>query len=249
MKTFTLFLIGVLISFSTILCAQEKAPLVTVYLKNGQKVEGHMQMSIHEGYVTLEHDSLSRTQLAFREIKKIYFGEVPEAEPEPHFVREPGFFHITELGLQIGSNDYEANGTLSIHTINGYAISPYLMTGLGVGFDHFGSVSTLPVYASLRGVLTDRKVSPFYFGNIGGSLAWNNDHNSGIDYQRTRGGIFLHGGLGYQINMDRSGLLLAAGYKIQKTDFAYDFPGWNGDTHIEEKRTIRRLTLTIGYTF
>ena len=223
--------------------------MVTVYLKNGQKVEGYMQMSIHEGFLTLEHDSLSQTQLAFGNIKKIYFGPVPEDETRPYFHREPGFFHVAELGLQFGNNDYEANTTLAIHTVNGYAFSPSLMSGLGIGLDHYGSISALPLYASLRGIITDRKVSPYYFANIGGSLAWPTDDVPDIEYERTRGGLFLHAGLGYQINLARSALLLSAGYKIQKTDFAYDFVGWNGETHIEEKRTIRRFTFSFGYSF
>ena len=249
MKIVVLVCSLLLFGISAPLLAQDKPPLVTIYLKNGQKIEGYMKMSIHEGFLTLEHDSLSQTHLAFPDIKKIYFGEVPNEEPQPYYVRQPGYFHLTELALQFGSNDYEANVTPSIHTVNGYAFSPHLMTGLGLGWDHYGSVATLPMYLSVRGIITDRKVSPYYFANAGVSLAWPTDDLPDIDYDRTQGGLYLHGGLGYQINLIRSALLLSVGYKLQKTDFAYDLTTWEGDTHIEEKRTIRRLTISFGYSF
>ncbi|MEM6846083.1 MAG: hypothetical protein AAF632_27985 [Bacteroidota bacterium] len=244
-----ILLIVVILGLPGSLIAQDQAPEVTVFLKNGQKVTGRMQLSIHENYLTLEHDSLSRTQLAYHAIKKIYFGDVPEEEPPPYFEHERGFFHLAELGLQVGDNDSEANATLSIHTVNGYAFSPYLMTGLGVGLDQFGSVSTVPLYASVRGSIVNRKASPIYYGSIGRSWAWPTDDVSGIDYEKTRGGLYLHAGLGYQINLKQSAFTFTGGYKIQKIDFVYNFQDWQGESRIEEKRTIRRLVISFGYTF
>ncbi len=249
MKKVLLVLLLAVLGTPLLLLAQEEGSQVTVFLKNGQKVTGRMQMSIHENYLTLEHDSLSQTHLAYHTIKKIYFGTVPEDEPQPYFERDRGFFHLAELGVQIGDNEYEANATLSIHTVNGYAFSPYLTTGLGFGLDQYGSVSTLPLYASVRGIIIDRKASPIYYGSIGRSWAWPTDDVSGIDYEHTRGGLYIHAGLGYQINLERSAFTFTGGYKIQKTDFAYNFQDWQGESRIEEKRTIRRLVISFGYTF
>ena len=250
MKFSILVYLSVLLSLPTFLHAQSSEPLVTVFLKNGQQISGRMQMSIHDNYLTLAHDSLSQTHLAYHTIKKIYFGAVPENEPAPYFTRDSTrYFHLSELGIQVGNNDYDANATFTIHTVNGYVFSPHLMAGLGLGYDAYGSVATFPVYAHVRGIIIDRKVSPYYFGSIGRSWAWATDNVSGIDYERTQGGLFVHGGLGYQINLARSAIHFAGGYKLQKTDFAYSFEGWQSETEIQEKRTIRRVTITLGYSF
>lgn len=249
MKTTIIFGLSLLLVTAIALPAQSQDSIVTVYLKNGQKITGRMQMSLHENYLTLAHDSLSQTHLAYHTIKKIYFGAVPDDEPPPYFIRETGYFHLSELGIQVGNNDYDANGTFTIHTVNGYTFSPYLMAGLGIGYDSYGSVATLPIYAHLRGIIVDRKVSPFYFAGVGGSWAWATDETSQINYERTRGGLFVHGGLGYQINLARSAIHFVGGYKLQQTNFAYTFQGWQSETEIEEKRTIRRVTITLGYSF
>ncbi len=234
---------------SASLYAQSENQEVIVFLKNGQKISGKLQLSIYDDHISLAHDSLSQTYLSFQSIKKIHFGNVPADEPATYFTHQRGIFHLANLGLQIGDNSNGATTTFTIHTVNGYVFSPHLMVGVGIGLDHYDGIRALPLYASIQGIITDRKVSPFYFANVGGSWAWPGNRGSGITYERTEGGLFAHGGLGYQINLARSALLFSGGYKIQQSDFAYNFEGWQSETFIEEKRLLRRATVTIGFTF
>lgn len=249
MNRLILIMLLLIVSGSGLIYAQDNDSQVTVYLKNGQKISGQLQLSIYDDHISLAHDSLSQTYLSLKSIKKIYFGRVPDDEPKPYFKHQRGIFHAAEMGLQIGDNQNGGSSTFTIHTVNGYVFSPHLMVGVGVGLDHFNGIRTLPLYANVRGIIIDRKVSPFYFAGVGGSWAWPANRGTGITYERSEGGLFAHGGLGYQINLARSALFLAGGYKIQQTDFAYNFEGWQSETFIEEKRMIRRATVTLGFTF
>ncbi|WKN43422.1 hypothetical protein [Tunicatimonas pelagia] len=248
MKRILLLCCTISLGVSGLLLAQDKHSEVTVFLKNGRKVSGRMLPSLHESFITIEHDSLSRTNLAYHTVKKIHFGRVPAEKPKAYFKRERGFFHLSEIGLHVGDNNYNGNLTPTIHTVNGYAFSPYLMTGLGIGLDRHVSVNSLPLYASVRGIILHRKVSPFYFGNIGGSWVRPTSDSPGINYEKTQGGLYLHTGIGYQINVAKSAFVLTAGYKQQQTEFVYTFEDWQGENRIEENRTIRRFVITFGYT-
>ena len=105
----------------------------------------------------------------------------------------------------------------------------------------------LPIYASVRGVLLKRKVSPYYFANLGASPAWGRPTDEFVTNLATRGGWMMQLGLGYQINLTNSALLFHLGYKSQQTQINYEQNWWGNDSFVEEKRLIRRVSVGIGF--
>lgn len=236
--------------------AQQK---VNVVLKSGKIVYGTLVNSVFEDFITLEYSELERENIPVEKISSIHFGEYQAKEVEEaskaFFRRERGFFHTINFQLLFGK-DSEGYGytNVSFHTVNGYAFSPRLMLGGGVGLDKYGDFMVTPLYASLRGLITERKVSPYYYFNGGWGFMWKpEDQADWIDYQDADGGYHLQAGLGYQINMQESAFTLSAGYRLQKTHLTYTMNGWDWggqtETVIDEERLLRRFVISLGYTF
>ena len=224
---------------------------VTVELKNGTLLRGEMAITIQEDYLTLMQDDEPLTHIPYRKIQSIHFGLNPPREtalPRVFLQQEQRFFHLGEFSLMVGDGTYSPNTTVGIHTVNGYHFNPRLGVGLGVGLDRYGLVSALPIYASVRGVLLERKVSPYYFANLGASPAWGHQTNDFVTDLETRGGWMMQLGLGYQVNLTRSALLFHLGLKSQQTQINYQQNWWgSSDSFVEERRTIRRVSVGVGF--
>ena len=239
---------------------------VTVFLKDGKVMKGMTTLSMFEGYLTLEKDAFTQTHIAYADIRQIVFGPVEDTKQVK--VREPkqrntftiedrGYFHVIDFAVLVQSTGYYGsyagggNG-MSIATIHGYTFNPHLMVGLGVGLDHYGygNVTAAPLFASVRGLMLQKRWSPMYFLNAGGGLAWGNDFFFNGTNGRTTGGMMVYPGLGYQWHVGRSAVLFNVGYKVQRARLSYSWEDWNGSTiEVDEKRILRRLSLSMGVHF
>ena len=258
-----LFLLAATVGYAQTSTQQE----VTVFLKDGKVIKGITTLSMFEGYLTLEADEFNQTHIAYADIRQIVFGpvgdikRVPGRSPKqrkPFAIQERGFFHVIEIASLRQSGGYYGpypggrNGK-SISTIHGYTFNPYLMVGLGVSLDHYGygNITAAPLFASVRGLMLQRRWSPMYFLNVGGGGAW-----GGTDYffngtsSRTSGGLMIHPGLGYRWHIRQSAVLFSMGYKVQRARLSYSWEDWDGSTtEVNERRTLRRLSLSVGFQF
>lgn len=237
--------------------AQEK---VTVILKNSKTLEGKLLDALYDDFITIEYDALSRENIHLSRVKGIYFGDyeaVQYSRPADtlYFRREKGFFHISEVQLMIGQ---EATGSTYsnqtfFQTINGYAWQPWLMLGLGAGLDKYGDFLFSPVFASIRGTLKQEKVSPFYYLNAGWGHFWQPE-SEGVTYHNAQGGYHLQLGAGYQFSMEKTAILLSMGYRLQNSSLEFtrtnfDWMGFERSSTINEDRLLRRLVVSLGFTF
>lgn len=152
---------------------------------------------------------------------------------------KPGFGHYTEIGALASTENRPDNVTtaaFSFQTINGYNFKPYLFSGIGAGVDLYATQTIIPVFAGVRGNITNRgTLIPFYFldGGYGINIT---SAAQGIAY---RGGLMAAGGFGVKVPMNTgSGFLVSFGYRIQ-----------NGAT-IEAQRqdfTKRRIAIRAGF--
>lgn len=246
-----MLILGLLLVYKPVQ-AQDKTP-VTVYLKNGKVLQGAIITSIFDEYLTLEIDEVTHLDIQFDKIKSIYFGKyIEEVKDKPAFEPKTGFLHAADIGLLFGNNAYGSGSSLSVNVVNSFQFNPCLGTGLGFGLDLHGDITTLPVYASLKGVFTKKKVTPYYFLNAGYAFAWASENHNAIEFDKVKGGWLLQPGFGYQFNMAQSALLIGLGYRVQKMTLDYHTPSWgwgNGDIFYHEERTLRRLSLSIGISF
>ena len=238
--------------------AQEIEKETAIYLKNGSVIRGKLVMSMFDEYMTVKTSETDHMEIWYDRIDRIVFGkdEISETsvikpkDTTPPFFLKPGFMHMTEAGLIVGNENNLEGPAYSISTVNGYRFSPYFGAGLGIGVDGYNRITMLPIFLSFRGNLKKENVSPIYFLNAGYSAAWKNDNVDGIEYDYVRGGFMVHPGFGYMFTINKMALNLNLGYKIQQSSIAYSFEnGWASPTEIQEERTRRRLTMSIGIAF
>ena len=234
---------------------------VTVLLKNGKIIKGMTTLSMFEGYLSLEQDALTQTHIPYTDIQQIVFGPVAGLEKvrvkKPRkstsfVIKERGYFHVIDLGFLVQSGGYYEENGVSITTIHGYTFNPHVKLGLGIGLDHYGygNITAVPLFLSVQGLVNRKRWSPFYFLNAGGSAAWTDNNGFDRTDSHTSGGLMLHPGLGYRYTIGSTGLSFSLGYKTQKARLSYAFNDWNGGTvEVDERRTLRRLSMSVSVHF
>lgn len=226
-----------------------------ILLVNGVKIKGGVVKSYDKEFIEVEMANMENILIRYDHIKRITFknyGNVhsdfaEKIDTNPTLKTET-FYHEFRGGLLIG----EENASGTIHTINGYQFNQFLGTGLGVGLNKFGNYLTVPIYATVKGYIQDKKVSPFYYGDIGYGLAWHSNKNDDVfELDNVKGGLYWQLGLGYQINFYNSSLVLSLGYVNQgsQADYTYYRPWDLSDVEVTEKRLLRRFNLSVGFLF
>ena len=226
-----------------------------ILLTNGIKIKGGIVRSFDENMMEVAIDPTETLLIRYEHIRRISFkkyGNISsDFERNLNTVPTPktnSFFHEIRAGLLFG----EENVSGSINTINGYQFNQYLGTGLGVGVNKFGNYLTVPIYASVKGYLFDRKVTPFYFGDIGYGLAWASGNTDDIfEIDNVKGGLYWQLGLGYQFNFYNHSMVFTLGYVNQDSSAEYTyFRPWDIDNvEIKEDRILRRFLFSIGFLF
>lgn len=226
-----------------------------IKLLNGVKIKGAMIESFDDDFLKVELANAESLLVRYDHIKSITFrqgGTISDNYAEkmatnPSLQIET-FYHEFRGGLLFGDENISG----SIHTINGYQFSQYLGTGLGFGLNKFGNYLTLPIYATVKGYLFDKKVSPFYFGDIGYGFAWHNNKNEDVfQVEDMQGGLYWQLGLGYQFNFYNSSIVIALGYLNQASTIEYTYyrPWTIDNVATSEERLIRRINFSIGFLF
>ena len=228
---------------------------VKISLKNGVKIKGGIVESFDDSLLKVKIDDSTTFILRYDVIAKISFkgygsvhSDIKEKLSNPPSLKTESFYHEIRGGLLFG----EENIDVSLQTINGYQFNKYLGTGLGLGINKFGNYTTLPLYAQVKGYIFDKKVSPFYFGDIGYGFAWNTNKNEDLfELENVQGGLYWQLGLGYQINFYNSSIIFTLGYINQdsKADYIYYRPWDMDDVEISERRLLRRVAFSVGFLF
>jgi hypothetical protein len=226
---------------------------VKVKLKNGVKINGGIVKSLSDEFLELDVSGSDNIVIMFDHIRTISFknyghlrGNFSEKLKRPPKLKINTFYHELRGGLMFG----EENVSGSIQTINGYKFTKYLGSGLGVGLNKFGNTVTLPIYAAAKGYLFDKKVTPFYFGDIGYGIAWHtNENNQMYQVEEIKGGLYWQVGLGYQINFYNSAMTFSLGYVNQKSSIDYFVNEiWRPDrVEVSENRILRRIVFSVGF--
>ncbi len=228
-------------------------------LTNGVKLQGTILDSFDDIGVKLNIDDSNTFVIRYDLIRKIVFKkhgtiryDFEKKLSAPPSLHLNTFFHEIRGNLLFGQDDV----SVGLQTINGYQFSQYLGTGLGVGLNKFGNYITVPLYASVKGYLINKKTSPFYYGDIGYGFAWKTDKNDDVfEVDKMRGGLYWQIGLGYQVNFYNSALVFSFGYVNQGSKMEYSYmPQWRrfapqdqNEVVITEKRLLRRFVFSVGF--
>ncbi len=216
---------------------------VVVELVDGEQIEGIIHSPAEETLKLFIKSSNQTHILEYGNIKSITFLKVQSFE-KGDLSR---FFNVTEIGIILGRSDLDQiSGNFTIHTINGFMAKEYLGAGIGIGLDFYDQATVLPFYLSVRASIPQKNIRPYYFVNAGYSHAWENANQNFDNIDKVRGGWMLHPGLGFEFKLEKTSLLLTAGYKVQKLTTWFG-PIFGVET--KEDRTIRKVAISIGITF
>lgn len=237
-----------------------------VHLKNGSVIRG--KITEQKFGESLKIELLGGSVFVFQqtEIDSIKKENIRKAKLErikkDYYRKDRGYRNITQLGLIYGvnlksddpynyyNNDKDDLG-LSIHTINGYQLWPYLYVGAGVGIDRFISYKQTfsPFYVRVSSEFLKRKVTPYVFIDGGYSVMWKQRSN---DYQsfENKGGAYASAGGGIRVyTRSRASVLLSAAYRMNRSETKWWYTMWSDGSYYTIKRTYHRMVVGVGVTF
>ena len=236
--------------------AQEETRLkISTTTAKGDRINGYVKIKSLPPYLTVYYNSMDSIVLNPRLLRTASFriynpsdsqNEMDGISPEKINIK---YFNNTYVGILSGksNNDSQPVASLTVETINGIRIYRYLSLGLGIAYDQYNSTATLPFFISVRGDIIDHFFTPYYFVDLGYGSAWDtNQETTGWEFLDVDGGLMFHSGIGFKMySGDRVNVMIALGYKLQKTVYHQD---WGGGESVTD-RTYKRLSFRIGIGF
>ena len=222
---------------------------ITVYLKNGKVIHGYEALSPFKGYLTLDIDEFTQKHIPRKKIDYIHYGSPLPDPPAVKWELNQSFYLSVAAGIQFGSS---GSGTdrAAASFVGGYIFHPKLQAGVGIGFEQYDPLLTTTFFAQVKGLLTDKRWSPYYFLEAGGGTASTQSWNYDVEYHDVKGGFTVHPGLGIQRTFRSGALFFGMGYRIQQAKLDYTVHNyWGGTLRVQEQLTYRRFTTMIGLTF
>jgi hypothetical protein len=153
---------------------------------------------------------------------------------QSNFKKEEGkFVYISSVGFAKGLNEivFESRNVqnnipvISLHQVLAYKFNPYLVLGLGAGYDMWPKTGFIPLYASFLVNFVDNKWSPFWYLNAGYSFKWYVNQKPEPMTRVIHGsktGVYGESGLGLQLKMNpKFSLLFSVNYKMQQSYINY----------------------------
>lgn len=229
-----------------------------VYLKSGSIFRGQIEAYEIGGDLKLRIDTNKIMTITDDMIKRIVQESIEGEKPiqvetiketRAYAFRENGLHFVTTIGY-IGGNDQFGKYTdgFNAHFQSIYQFNRLLGTGLGLGVDFYnvnlGSIA--PIYATMRGYLKAKNVSPYYQLAAGYGIPIINDETSG--FTSSKGGYYLAPELGFRFNGSAdTNFTMGLGLQWQKASYTLDF----NDTisNNVDSYTFRRFNFKIGILF
>ena len=263
MKNFLLLIMMIASSFAF---AQTNIEDV-VYLKSGSVIRGKI---LEQKSETVKVELLGGSVFVFRqnEIDSIkrentFKNKLKEINKN-YFRRDRGFRNMTEFGFIYGVdlkkntsdpyynyNNPDDDFGISLHTVNGYQVWPYLFAGAGVGIDRMVSYKQTfsPFYLRVASEFLKKKVTPYVFCDVGYSVMWKQKNTDYISYQN-KGGLYVSCGGGVRIyTRSRASVILSVAYKRNNSETKWWYTQYDVGTTYDIKRTYQRLSMNVGVTF
>jgi hypothetical protein len=238
----SLFLTGGLLSSINLFAQPEHSEKIIIRLKNYERVEGWIKTGEIPLMLTVYKNDQDSIAVPVKFIKKI------SLKKENNKSARVTFFNNTFIGLLIGRTNSQSSyrSKFTAETVTGIKLNNYIWPGIGIGYDQYPEVSTLPFFMSLRGDLMKSWFTPFYFLDLGSAPVLGEESTDFI-FQEAKGGLMYHIGGGFKVYSDsRLNIILAGGFKSQNVKFTRQI---GGDQQEVINRTYRNFSFRIGVGF
>ena len=256
-----IFLSVIIAAISSAIFAQSQTEDV-LYLKSGSVIRGKIVDQLTTGklkiellggsvfvFATSEIDSIRKESSLKNQVKEIQHN---------YYRKDRGFRNMTEIAIIYGvnfknnpDNNNQDDIGLSLQTINGYQIWPYLFVGGGVGIDRFITYQQTfsPFFLRISSEFLKRKVTPYVYLDGGYSVMWKQPSNDYETNVKNVGGAYVAAGGGVRIyTRSRASVILSAGYKMNMSssnwNYTYDYY-----ENYSISRTYQRFVMNIGVSF
>ena len=225
------FLLTVMVSR---LNAQE-AKNDVVYLNNGTFLRGTISELIPGKSLKIYFNGHDTLEIPMREVKEIKKEKVPEKSGFEDGVKASGYTNITEFSVGLGYSEginaklesAQKQFSISMVTMNGLTISPYIQLGLGTGLELWRNRGFIPIYFDLRANVLRHKGTPFFYANVGYAPGWmKGETGMGL------GGAMAGLGAGARFSTGKLALVVSFGYRFQQTRL------WQVVNQVRSKATL-----------
>lgn len=261
MKTYCLFIFSLLLST---LCMAQKEKEDVLYLKSGSVIRGNIKEQTTE---KIKVELLGGSVFVFNATE---IDSIKQEDPykvklkrfaKDYYRRNRGYRNMTEIGFiygpgQSGATQYYYTMSnaddfgLSINTVNGYQIWPYLYVAAGVGIDRYITYRQTfsPFYLRLASEFLKKKVTPYVYCDAGYALMWGQKSDEWTKYSG-HGGLYIAAGGGVRIyTRSRASVILSAGYKRTESETSWYYVG-NENYKYSNERIYQRLMVNVGVSF
>jgi hypothetical protein len=201
------------------LSAQETKSDV-VYLNNGTFLRGTISELVPGKSLKIYFNGHDTLEIPMSEVKEIKKEKVPEKSGYEDGVKSSGYTNITEFSVGLGYSEginaklepAQKQFSISMITMNGFTISPYIQLGLGTGLELWKNRGFIPIYFDLRANILRHTGTPFFYANVGYAPGWmKGETGMGL------GGAMAGLGAGARFSTGKVALVVSFGYRFQQT--------------------------------
>ena len=209
-----------------------------IYLKNGEIISGIIVEQIPGISMKIETSENKVVTIKMEEIENITKEKTTLNLAQQNNIKSR-FEGNAALGYDLGSSDYGLD-RLMINFSLGYSFYPVFFIGAGLGVRQYPDLKAtiIPVYFDFRGILMDRKVSPFVSAQFGTSFDVTNEFKNV--------GLMINPNVGVNFRLtDDSQVYMSFGYEFQYMNF-YNM---HGGYHNVSKQNNGAISFRVGFTF
>jgi hypothetical protein len=225
-----------------------------LYLKDGSVLQGRLLKYIQGKQIYFRLTTGDEVTYPEREIQRFVQGgalaeRVPARAPKPYAFREEGLYVTFHAGAGVGRNHSNGNTVAwNLLASAGHQFNRWLGLGGGLAVDGYypanGEV-VYPLFAEVRGYLTETREAPFYVVRTGYGLTFK-ETNNGVS--AAEGGLYLNPSLGMRWGASAGiNIISEIGFQYQRAEYTRSFGG-DGGREIQTKK-FKRLSLRLGMVF
>lgn len=156
------------------------------------------------------------------------------------------YWNSLATGILVGESDRNVTGSFT--TTHGISLDRWRV-GVGIGIEGHENWRTIPIFISGSFDFGKIRNNALYLQMNGGyAFARYLKEIEGATNGEEDGGLMLNPMMGYRLNAGKIDVTLAAGYKLQRVDYSFDWIwGWPNSTKVEEE--FHRFIFQIGIGF
>jgi hypothetical protein len=223
---------------------------VKVKMKSGHSTSGLLKEYHDNDYLILEVADSVTLRVPMSAVEKIkelkYFGDRQAIVPW-------SYYNYTKFGITFIRTDFGLDGLeWNLHTLHGVHINETFESGVGIGIDRYGNVSSMPIYLGVRGEFGQGHVVPMLLANVGYGYMWEKENRASFNgIEHVSGGMYWEIGGGMTIRNPSTSYSLTLSYKSQGSKIDYDFVDWwtGASQAYQEKRLFQNVSLNFGVSF